>query len=81
MKGRKRSMLSKRLIGEMTIRRSVDRKNKRWEVHQHAGIVGADEPATALFEVCSKTIERHGEARDVEGIPNEDTLSIERDNN
>jgi hypothetical protein len=61
-------------VGEVTVRRRVHCEHKGWEADKHSCGIRAIENTDTLGEVRLQAVERHHETRDVEGIPDEDTL-------
>jgi len=80
VEGGERSGLPEGLIRERAIGGCVDGEDKRRKIDQHAGVVGPDETATTLFEMGAKAVQRHREARNVESVPHQNSLTIEGDN-
>ncbi len=64
----------------MTVRRCVHCEHKGWEADDHPCGIRTIESTATLDEVCLQAVERHHKTRDVEGLPDEDTLTVERDN-
>jgi hypothetical protein len=80
MKDIQRCAATKRLVGEVTVGRRVHSEHKGQETDKHPSLVCAIECAATLGEVRAQTVEGHHKPRDVEGIADEDTLTIEGDN-
>jgi hypothetical protein len=80
MKDLQRCAPAKRLVGGLTVGRSVNGEYKGWETNKHTSLIRAIESATMLSEMCAQTVEWHNKPRDVEGVPDENTLTIEGDN-
>jgi len=78
MKALQRSASAKGLIGEVAVGRSVDGEDKRRKVDQHARIRSPDKTTARLFEMGPKAVQRDRQARDVEGMADEDPLTVER---
>ena len=70
----------KRLVGEVTVGQRVHSEHKGRETDKHPSLVCAIECTATLGEVHLQAVERHHVTRDVEGVPDEDTLTIEGDN-
>jgi hypothetical protein len=64
----------------VTVRRRVYREHKGQEADEHPHDICAIESTATLGEVRSQAVKWHHETRDVEGIPDEDMLTIEGDN-
>jgi hypothetical protein len=79
MKDLQRCTPAKRLIGKLTVRRSVNGEYEGWETNKHTSLVRAIESAITLGEMCAQTVEWHNKPRNVEGVPDENTLTIEGD--
>ncbi len=80
MKDFQRCAATKRLVGEVTIRQRVGSEHKGWETDKHPSLVCAIEYAATLGEVRVKTVEGHHKPRDMEGVVDENMLTIEGDN-
>jgi hypothetical protein len=80
MKDIQRCAATKRLVGEVTVGECVHSEHKSWETDKHPSLVCAIECAATLGEVRVQTVEGHHKPRDVEGVADEDTLTIEGDN-
>ena len=78
MKALQLSASTKGLIGEVAVGRSVDGEDKRRKVDQHARIRSPDNTTARLFEMGPKAVQRDRQARDVEGMTDEDPLTVER---
>ena len=79
MEGRQRGRPTERFIQESAIGGGVGQKHKGREVHQHTNIIGAKKAAARLLEVGPKAIQRHCQARNLESVPNKNSLAIEGD--
>jgi hypothetical protein len=80
MKDIQRCTATKRLVGEVTVRQHVDSEHKGRERDKHPSLVCTIECAATLGEVRAPTVEGHHKPRDMEGIGDEDTLTVEGDN-
>jgi hypothetical protein len=80
MKKIQRCAAIKRLIGEVTFGQRVNSEHKGRETDIHPSLVCTIEYAATLGEVQAQTVEGHHNPGDVEGIEDEDTLTIEGDN-
>ncbi len=63
----------------MAIGSGVNRKNKSWEVNQHACLESPKESAPRLLEMCAETAEGHGKAGDVEDILDKNSLAVNKE--
>ena len=80
MKDLQRRAPTKRLVGELTVGRSVNGEDEGRETNKQTSLLRAIESATTLVEMCAQTVEGHNKPRDVEGVPDENTLTIEGNN-
>jgi hypothetical protein len=72
--------VTKRLVGEITVRQRVNSEHKGQETDKHPSLICTIECTATLGEVCTQTVEGHHKPRDVEGIADEYTLTVEGDN-
>jgi hypothetical protein len=72
----KRRSLPKWLVGQMTVRRSVNRQDRAREVDMHASLVTPQKAAPKLTKMGAETVEWNPKAGDVQYVADEKALTI-----
>ena len=80
LKDIQRCATTKRLVGEVTVGGRVHSEHKGRETDKHPSLVCTIECAATLGEVRVQTVEGNHKPRDVEGVVDENMLTIEGDN-